>query len=100
MKVVCLRDRYANQERAISHSLVLHAKIEPEACSEGQAYEQPLTWHCSQLGYSNFPLTFKRCQICRLGEMEWEAATSTRQSKLNNESGQVRFFSHNRLMYL
>ncbi len=42
MKVVCLRDRYANQERAISHSLVLHVKIEPEACSEGQTYEQPL----------------------------------------------------------
>ncbi|KAL5966105.1 Ubiquitin-like modifier-activating enzyme ATG7 [Taenia solium] len=35
VKILCLRDRYANQERIISHSLVLRIGIEPEALSKG-----------------------------------------------------------------
>ncbi|VDK34846.1 unnamed protein product [Taenia asiatica] len=35
VKILCLRDRYANQERIMSHSLVLRISIEPEALSKG-----------------------------------------------------------------
>ncbi|VDD83058.1 unnamed protein product [Mesocestoides corti] len=34
IKVICFRDRYFNQERNFSHSLVLGIKIEPESASE------------------------------------------------------------------
>ncbi|KAH9283467.1 Ubiquitin-like modifier-activating enzyme ATG7 [Echinococcus granulosus] len=35
LKILCLRDRYANQERIISSSFVLRISIEPEALSKG-----------------------------------------------------------------